>query len=363
MSSVPGGSGENIVYSVLCGGALVGALSYVSLLTAGSGWGSWDLTFFDWTFYIVPQAYSTVNSDHNRFNSRLEDIRSRPKAEWVAKPWPPKSKCFFFFFNNWVVFPVGQSLTCVCLFAGKDEDEGESSSRAALHHCLTWEYHWNWLNDESDTRLVFITKTQKLKRGFDEEGCSSSSGFFCPTSHVPVHKFPLWSFIHVPSFTSFHSHFFNRDPKSVWLDLLMFRLKVLHECSCPVLFLFHSCSLIWSFYLPCGPSSVIPHLFFLLLCSFILVPWSSGLLTNVPFPLFLHLCFFIIIPFIHPFYICLPSPLFSHLDFHQHHISVFLCLLLHPPPFRLVLCCCSCSYISLPGSYIYNFAPSILSKY
>ncbi|XP_036069990.1 uncharacterized protein si:ch211-235e9.8 isoform X9 [Oryzias melastigma] len=65
MSSVPGGSGENIVYSVLCGGALVGALSY---------------------------AYSTVNSDHNRFNSRLEDIRSRPKAEWVAKPWPPKSK-------------------------------------------------------------------------------------------------------------------------------------------------------------------------------------------------------------------------------------------------------------------------------
>uniref|UniRef100_A0A3B3DDN8 Uncharacterized protein n=1 Tax=Oryzias melastigma TaxID=30732 RepID=A0A3B3DDN8_ORYME len=61
MSSVPGGSGENIVYSVLCGG-----------------------------------AYSTVNSDHNRFNSRLEDIRSRPKAEWVAKPWPPKSKCFFF---------------------------------------------------------------------------------------------------------------------------------------------------------------------------------------------------------------------------------------------------------------------------
>lgn len=30
MSSVPGGSGENIVYAVLCGGALVGAVSYVS---------------------------------------------------------------------------------------------------------------------------------------------------------------------------------------------------------------------------------------------------------------------------------------------------------------------------------------------
>lgn len=30
MSSVPGGSGENIVYAVLCGGAFIGAVSYVS---------------------------------------------------------------------------------------------------------------------------------------------------------------------------------------------------------------------------------------------------------------------------------------------------------------------------------------------
>lgn len=30
MSSVPGGSGENIVYALLCGGAFVGACSYVS---------------------------------------------------------------------------------------------------------------------------------------------------------------------------------------------------------------------------------------------------------------------------------------------------------------------------------------------
>lgn len=30
MSSVPGGTGENIVYAVLCGGAFAGALAYVS---------------------------------------------------------------------------------------------------------------------------------------------------------------------------------------------------------------------------------------------------------------------------------------------------------------------------------------------
>lgn len=30
MSSVPGGSGENIVYALLCSGAFVGACSYVS---------------------------------------------------------------------------------------------------------------------------------------------------------------------------------------------------------------------------------------------------------------------------------------------------------------------------------------------
>ncbi|XP_024858012.1 protein MGARP isoform X5 [Kryptolebias marmoratus] len=65
MSSVPGGSGENIVYIVLCGGAMVGALSY---------------------------GYSTVTSDHARFNKRIEEIRARSNDEWSPKPWPPKSK-------------------------------------------------------------------------------------------------------------------------------------------------------------------------------------------------------------------------------------------------------------------------------
>ncbi|XP_017294665.1 calphotin isoform X2 [Kryptolebias marmoratus] len=64
MSSVPGGSGENIVYIVLCGGAMVGALSY---------------------------GYSTVTSDHARFNKRIEEIRARSNDEWSPKPWPPKS--------------------------------------------------------------------------------------------------------------------------------------------------------------------------------------------------------------------------------------------------------------------------------
>ncbi|XP_044061726.1 apoptosis-inducing factor 1, mitochondrial isoform X7 [Siniperca chuatsi] len=65
MSSVPGGSGENIVYAVLCGGAFVGALSY---------------------------AYSTVSTDNDRFNDRIAEINARPKTEWVPKPWPPKGK-------------------------------------------------------------------------------------------------------------------------------------------------------------------------------------------------------------------------------------------------------------------------------
>ncbi|XP_071769716.1 apoptosis-inducing factor 1, mitochondrial isoform X3 [Centroberyx gerrardi] len=65
MSSVPGGSGENIVYALLCGGAFVGACSY---------------------------AYSTVTTDHARFNDRVAEINARPKKEWVPKPWPPKSR-------------------------------------------------------------------------------------------------------------------------------------------------------------------------------------------------------------------------------------------------------------------------------
>lgn len=34
MSSVPGGSGENIVYTLLCGGAFVGAVAYVSCIVS-----------------------------------------------------------------------------------------------------------------------------------------------------------------------------------------------------------------------------------------------------------------------------------------------------------------------------------------
>ncbi|XP_036933944.1 uncharacterized protein si:ch211-235e9.8 isoform X7 [Acanthopagrus latus] len=63
MSSVPGGSGENILYTLLCGGAFVGAVSY---------------------------AVSTVTTDHARFNDRISEIKARPKTEWVPKPWPPK---------------------------------------------------------------------------------------------------------------------------------------------------------------------------------------------------------------------------------------------------------------------------------
>ncbi|XP_029986522.1 protein MGARP-like isoform X12 [Sphaeramia orbicularis] len=65
MSSLPGGSGENIVYAILCGGAFVGAVTY---------------------------AVSTVTSDQARFNERIAEINARPKSEWEPKPWPPKSK-------------------------------------------------------------------------------------------------------------------------------------------------------------------------------------------------------------------------------------------------------------------------------
>ncbi|XP_067313361.1 protein MGARP isoform X3 [Pseudorasbora parva] len=64
MSSVPGGSGENILYAVLCGGAFAGALAY---------------------------TYRTVTTDKERFADRVSEIVSRPKSEWKPKPWPPKS--------------------------------------------------------------------------------------------------------------------------------------------------------------------------------------------------------------------------------------------------------------------------------
>uniref|UniRef100_A0A1A8Q4S3 Uncharacterized protein n=1 Tax=Nothobranchius pienaari TaxID=704102 RepID=A0A1A8Q4S3_9TELE len=57
MSSVPGGSGENVLYTVLCGGALVGALSY---------------------------AYVTVTSDRDRYNERVAEIQARPKTQWAV---------------------------------------------------------------------------------------------------------------------------------------------------------------------------------------------------------------------------------------------------------------------------------------
>ncbi|KAL6118078.1 mgarp [Pungitius sinensis] len=64
MSSTPGGSGENIVYALMCGGAFVGAVAY---------------------------AYSTLSTDGARFNDRISEINARPKTEWVPKPWPPKT--------------------------------------------------------------------------------------------------------------------------------------------------------------------------------------------------------------------------------------------------------------------------------
>ncbi|KAM7388895.1 hypothetical protein PAMP_022901 [Pampus punctatissimus] len=65
MSSVPGGSGDNIMYTLLCSGAFVGAVVY---------------------------AYNTVTSDSIRYNDRIAELNARPKTEWVPKPWPPKSR-------------------------------------------------------------------------------------------------------------------------------------------------------------------------------------------------------------------------------------------------------------------------------
>ncbi|XP_042323423.1 protein MGARP [Sceloporus undulatus] len=62
--SVPGSSGENMIYYLI----VVGAAS------AGG-------------FY----AYRTVTSDKARYNERVEDIQQRSTSEWKPKPWPPQS--------------------------------------------------------------------------------------------------------------------------------------------------------------------------------------------------------------------------------------------------------------------------------
>lgn len=148
MSSVPGGSGENIVYALLCGGAFVGAVTYVSCIIHhhfsfnvsndghGFKWVSvlkhfrgrtmtlnvkrftktneliFKMIFFfngvlevnalwytcigtkisHWWFFLSLQAFNTVSSDSTRFNERIAELKARPKMEWVPKPWPPKSK-------------------------------------------------------------------------------------------------------------------------------------------------------------------------------------------------------------------------------------------------------------------------------
>ncbi|XP_017329137.1 protein MGARP isoform X3 [Ictalurus punctatus] len=63
MSSVPGGSGENLIYVVLCGGAFAAAGAYV---------------------------YRTVSTDSARFTDRVTEIEGRPKPEWKPKTWPAK---------------------------------------------------------------------------------------------------------------------------------------------------------------------------------------------------------------------------------------------------------------------------------
>ncbi|XP_076878087.1 protein MGARP isoform X2 [Brachyhypopomus gauderio] len=62
MSSVPGSSGENWIYVILCGGALTGAAAY---------------------------GYSTLISDSARFAERISEIQTRPKRELHPKPWSP----------------------------------------------------------------------------------------------------------------------------------------------------------------------------------------------------------------------------------------------------------------------------------
>nr|XP_034967674.1 protein MGARP [Zootoca vivipara] len=61
--SVPGSSGENIIYYLLVAGA-----------TAAGGF----------------LAYRTISSDKARYNERISDMQQRTAAEWKPKPWPPQ---------------------------------------------------------------------------------------------------------------------------------------------------------------------------------------------------------------------------------------------------------------------------------
>ncbi|XP_070692389.1 uncharacterized protein mgarpa isoform X5 [Pempheris klunzingeri] len=65
MSSFSGGSGESIMCALLLGGAFVGSVTY---------------------------AYTSVVSDNIRYNKRITELFSGSRAEWVPKPWPPKSR-------------------------------------------------------------------------------------------------------------------------------------------------------------------------------------------------------------------------------------------------------------------------------
>lgn len=108
MSSVPGGSGESMVYALLCGGAFVGALSYVSQSFQPGHMlilSKYELHVVRNVEYILfqecdvlhvvvfsLQAYKTVVSDNARYNERIAEINARPRTEWTPKPWPPKGK-------------------------------------------------------------------------------------------------------------------------------------------------------------------------------------------------------------------------------------------------------------------------------
>ena len=62
MSSVPGGSGENILYTLLCGGAFVGAVSYVSYIVPKNKQLRHYIFFFDYP--ILSMAMLSNNNLH-----------------------------------------------------------------------------------------------------------------------------------------------------------------------------------------------------------------------------------------------------------------------------------------------------------